>query len=242
MSIKVIRAKDYNEMNELALDIMLRVVKEKPDAVLGLATGTTPLGLYAKMVQDHRQNGTSYAECRAVNLDEYVGLDASNNQSYAYFMRRNLFDYIDIKPENTHIENGLAPDADAECARYNALLSELRQDIQLLGIGSNGHIAFNEPGTPFDSVTHKVALAESTIRDNSRLFMSIDEVPKYAFTMGLSNIMNAKKILILANGVSKAEAVRELVLGEKREAVPATVLQDHPDCTLICEEEAGKYI
>ena len=240
--MKVIKVKNYEEMSEEALKIMLGVVAENPNAVLGLATGSTPLGLYAKMAEDHRNNGTSYAGCRAVNLDEYVGLDASSNQSYIYFMRENLFKNIDIKLENTHIENGTAADKEAECARYNALLNELRQDIQLLGIGSNGHIAFNEPGTSFDSVTHIVDLAESTIKDNSRLFKSIDEVPRQAFTMGLSNIMNAKKVLILANGEGKANAVRELVKGEAREEVPATVLQSHPDCILICDEAAGKFI
>ncbi len=240
--MNIIKVKNYDEMSDKALEVMLEVVRENPDAVLGLATGSTPLGLYARMARDHKENGTSYANCRAVNLDEYAGLPAAHEQSYAYFMRKNLFEHIDIKPENTHIENGTAPDADAECARYNALLSELRQDIQLLGIGSNGHIAFNEPGTPFDSVTHTVQLAESTIRDNSRLFNSIDEVPRSAFTMGLSNIMNAKKVLILANGAGKADAVRELVKGEMRESVPATILQNHPDCTLICDEAAGIYI
>ena len=240
--MKVIKVKNYEEMSEEALKVMLSVVSENPNAVLGLATGSTPLGLYAKMAQDHRENGTSYANCLAVNLDEYVGLDASSDQSYVYFMRENLFKNIDIKLENTHIENGTAADKEAECARYNALLNELRQDIQLLGIGSNGHIAFNEPGTAFDSVTHIVDLAESTIKDNSRLFKSIDEVPRQAFTMGLSNIMNAKKVLILANGEGKANAVRELVKGEAREEVPATVLQSHPDCILICDEAAGKFI
>ena len=240
--MKIIKVKNYDQMSEEALKVILDVVKNKPDAVLGLATGSTPLGLYAKMAEDHRENGTSYAQCHAVNLDEYAGLDISSNQSYVYFMRENLFKNIDIKLENTHIENGKAEDKDAECARYNALLDELPQDVQVLGIGSNGHIAFNEPGTPFDSVTHIVDLAESTIKDNSRLFNSIDEVPRQAFTMGLSNIMNAKKIIILANGEGKAYAVGELVNGEIREEVPATILRNHPDCILICDELAGKYI
>lgn len=240
--MKIIKVKNYEEMSEEALKVVLEVVKNKPDAVLGLATGSTPLGLYAKMIEDHRENGTSYAQCRSVNLDEYVGLDINSDQSYVYFMRENLFKNIDIKLENTHIENGKADDKDAECARYNALLSELHQDLQVLGIGSNGHIAFNEPGTPFDSVTHIVDLAESTIKDNSRLFNSIDEVPRQAFTMGLSNIMNAKKILILANGAGKAYAIGELVNGEIREDVPATILRNHPDCILICDEAAGQNI
>ena len=240
--MQIIKVKNYDQMSEEALKIVLDVVKNKPDAVLGLATGSTPLGLYAKMIKDHKNNGTSYAECRAVNLDEYVGLDVNSDQSYVYFMRENLFKNIDIKLENTHIENGKADDTEAECARYNALLGELVQDIQVLGIGSNGHIAFNEPGTSFDSVTHIVDLAESTIKDNSRLFNSIDEVPRQAFTMGLSNIMNAKKIVILANGEGKAYAIGELVNGEIREEVPATILRNHPDCILICDELAGKYI
>lgn len=240
--MKVIKVKNYEEMSEAAFSVVLEVIKNNPRAVLGLATGSTPLGLYAKMAEDHKKNGTSYAECKAVNLDEYVGLDINSDQSYIYFMRENLFKHIDIKPENTHIENGKALDKDEECARYNALLDELVQDIQVLGIGSNGHIAFNEPGTPFDSVTHIVDLAESTIKDNSRLFNSIDEVPRQAFTMGLANIMNAKKVLILANGEGKAYAVGELVNGEIREEIPASILRNHPDCTLICDELAGKYI
>ena len=240
--MKIIKVKNYDEMSEEALKIVLDVVKNNPNAVLGLATGSTPLGLYAKMSEDHKNNGTSYANCSAVNLDEYVGLDINSDQSYVYFMRENLFKNIDIKPENTHIENGKAEDKEAECERYNALLDELVQDIQVLGIGSNGHIAFNEPGTPFDSVTHIVDLAESTIKDNSRLFNSIDEVPRQAFTMGLTNIMNAKKIIILANGEGKAYAINELVNGEIREEIPASILRNHPDCTLICDELAGKHI
>ena len=240
--MKIIKVKDYEQMSEEAFKIVLDTVHKNPSAVLGLATGSTPLGLYAKMVEDHKANNTSYAACRTVNLDEYVGLDINSDQSYVYFMRENLFKHIDIKLENTHIENGKAEDTAAECERYNQLLASLPQDLQVLGIGSNGHIAFNEPGTPFDSVTHVVDLAESTIKDNSRLFNSIDEVPRQAFTMGLSNIMNAKKILILANGAGKAYAVGELVNGKIREEVPATVLRNHPDCTLICDEAAGKFI
>lgn len=240
--MKIIKVKNYDEMSEEALKIVLDVVKNNPYAVLGLATGSTPLGLYAKMAEDHKNNGTSYAECKTVNLDEYVGLDINSDQSYVYFMRENLFKNIDIKLENTYIENGKANDKEAECVRYNALLDQLVQDVQILGIGSNGHIAFNEPGTPFDSVTHIVDLAESTIKDNSRLFNSIDEVPRQAFTMGLANIMNAKKIVILANGEGKAYAIGELVNGEIREEIPASILRNHPDCTLICDELAGKYI
>ncbi len=240
--MKVIIAKDYEEMSKKAFEVMREVVKGNPRAVLGLATGSTPIGLYKNMIEDHKQNCTSYREIRTVNLDEYAGLDYSSDQSYVYFMRSNLFDYIDIDLKNTNIENGKAADRQAECDRYNRLLEGMQQDIQVLGIGSNGHIAFNEPGTPFGSVTHIVDLAESTIKDNSRMFKSIDEVPRQAFTMGLKNIMNAKKILILANGANKAKAVYGLVKGEVTEAVPASVLQLHPDCTLVCDEAAAALL
>ena len=194
------------------------------------------------MIKDHEENGTSYKEIRTVNLDEYAGLDYSSDQSYVYFMRHNLFDHIDIDLANTNIENGKATDRQKECDRYNALLEEMQQDIQVLGIGSNGHIAFNEPGTPFGSVTHIVDLAESTIKDNARMFASIDEVPRQAFTMGLKNIMNAKKVLILANGANKAKAVYGLVKGEVTENLPASVLQLHPNCVLICDESAASLL
>ena len=240
--MKVIIAKDYEEMSKKAFEVMREVVKGNPRAVLGLATGSTPIGLYKNMIEDHKRNGTSYREIRTVNLDEYAGLDYSSDQSYVYFMRSNLFDYIDIDLKNTNIENGKAADRQAECDRYNRLLEGMQQDIQVLGIGSNGHIAFNEPGTPFGSVTHIVDLAESTIKDNSRMFKSIDEVPRQAFTMGLKNIMNAKKILILATGANKAKDVYGLVKGEVTEAVPASVLQLHPDCTLVCDEAAAALL
>ena len=231
--MKVIITKDYDEMSKKAFEVMAGVVKSDPEAVIGLATGSTPIGLYKNMIKDHNENGTSYKKIKTVNLDEYAGLDVNSDQSYVYFMR-------DLK--NTNIENGKAADREAECARYNALLETMQQDIQVLGIGSNGHIAFNEPGTPFGSVTHIVNLTESTIKDNSRLFKSIDEVPRQAFTMGLKNIMNAKKILILANGANKAKAVYGLVKGEVTENVPASILQLHPDCTLVCDEAAAALI
>lgn len=240
--MKVVITKDYDEMSAKAFEVMAEVVKNNPSAVLGLATGSTPIGLYKNMIKDHKENGTSYKGIKTVNLDEYAGLDYSSDQSYVYFMRDNLFDHIDIDLKNTNIENGKAPDRAAECDRYNALLETLQQDIQVLGIGSNGHIAFNEPGTEFGSVTHIVDLTESTIKDNSRLFERIEDVPRQAFTMGLKNIMNAKKILILANGANKAKAVYGLVKGKVTEAVPASVLQLHPDCVLICDEAAASLL
>lgn len=240
--MKIIITKDYEELSAKAAEIMLEVVRRKPRAVLGLATGTTPLGLYANMIADHKENGTDYSGIRTANLDEYKGLPKTHDQSYAYFMRKNLFDGLGIAPESTNIENGMAEDAAAECARYDALLEALPRDIQLLGLGSNGHIAFNEPGTPFGSGTHVVTLAESTVKDNARLFKDISEVPRQAFTMGIRQIMQAKKVLILASGANKAEAVCKMVKGDVTESVPASVLQLHPDCVLIADEAAAKLL
>lgn len=240
--MKIIIVKDYEKVSDKAFEIMKEVVSGNPEAVLGLATGTTPLGLYARIIADHEENGTSYARVKAANLDEYAGVGKDNVNSYAYFMRKNLFDKIDIKLENTHIENGMALNADAECKRYAELLANMPRDIQVLGIGSNGHIAFNEPGTPFDSVTHTVELAESTVRDNARLFDRIEDVPRKAFTMGLSEIMQAKKILILATGANKADAVYGMIRGEVTEQLPASILRKHPDCVLICDEAAGSRL
>ena len=237
--MKIVITKDYEELSRRGARFFLDAVKANPYAVLGLATGTTPLGLYAHLVADHELYGTSYAHVRTVNLDEYKGLPKTHEQSYAYFMRKNLFDGLDIDPANTNIENGMAADEGAECARYDALLEQLPRDLQLLGLGSNGHIAFNEPGTPFGSNTHVVELAESTVKDNARLFDDISEVPRKAFTMGIRQIMQAKKILILASGANKADAVCKMVKGEVTEQVPASVLQLHPDCVLIADREAA---
>ncbi len=237
--MKIIVTKDYKELSAKAAEVMLGVVKQDPHAVLGLATGTTPLGLYAEMIADHKENGTDYSRVRTANLDEYKGLPKTHPQSYAYFMRKNLFDGLGIAPGQTNIEDGTAKDAAAECARYDALLEALPRDIQLLGLGSNGHIAFNEPGTPFGSGTHTVTLAESTVKDNARLFDDISQVPREAFTMGIRQIMQAKKILILASGENKADAVFKMVKGEVTEQVPASVLQLHPDCILIADRQAA---
>ena len=240
--MKIIVTENYEELSDKAAEAMLAVVKADPSAVLGLATGTTPLGLYARMIRDRAEHGTSYARIRTANLDEYKGLPASHEQSYACFMRKNLFDGLDIAAQNTNIENGMAVDEAAECARYDALLEALPRDIQLLGLGSNGHIAFNEPGTPFGSGTHVVTLAESTVRDNARLFRDIAEVPRKAFTMGIRQIMQARRVLILASGANKADAVRKMALGPVTEQVPASVLQLHPCCTLIGDRAAASQL
>ena len=236
--MKVIVTKNYDEMSEKAFEIVKEVVVNNKNAVLGLATGSTPLGLYAEMIKDHKENGTSYKDVKTLNLDEYAGLGITSDQSYVYFMRENLFKHIDIDLNNTHIENGKAVNRELECENYNKLIEELPRDLQILGIGSNGHIAFNEPGTAFDSETHIVDLTESTIKDNSRLFERIEDVPRQAFTMGLKNIMHAKKIVVLASGANKAKAVYGMLKGPVTETLPASVLPLHPDCTLIVDEAA----
>ena len=226
--MKIIIVENSEEFGKAAFNEVYKVVKNNPSATLGLATGSTPLPLYAEMVKDHHDRGTSYKDVRTFNLDEYVGLPASHKESYVNFMTRNLFSKIDVDMKNVNIPCGTAENVDEECARYSALLKNAVVDIQVLGIGGNGHIAFNEPGTPFDSVTHRVWLTEKTISDNSRFFDSIDEVPKSAITMGIGEIMRAKKILMLASGKNKADAVFRMISGKVDESCPASVLQLHP--------------
>ncbi len=239
--MKIIVVDNYDEMSKKAAEIIGTLVKNNPNAVLGLATGSTPIGTYEQMAIDCK-NGVSYKNVSTVNLDEYVGLTADHDQSYAYFMRTNLFDHIDIDQKNTNLPCGSAKDLEAECNRYNALLASMQQDVQVLGLGSNGHIAFNEPGTPFGAVTRKVDLTESTIKDNSRLFASIDEVPRHALSMGIKNIMQAKSILMLVSGKNKAEAVLGMVKGEVTPNLPASILQLHPFVTVICDKDAASLL
>ena len=191
--MKVVITENYEEMSKKAAEVIKDIVKNKKDAVLGFATGTTPIGLYQELAKANKKGEISFKDVKTVNLDEYVGLPKEHNQSYDYFMKDNLFNHIDIKIENTNLPDGYAKDLDKECARYTALLNSMPQDCQLLGIGSNGHIGFNEPGTAFDSTTHIVNLTENTIKANSRFFDSFDDVPKQALTMGISTILNAKK-------------------------------------------------
>lgn len=240
--MNIIITENYTELSEKAARIIIETVRQKPNAVLGLATGTTPLGLYKRLIADHRENGTSYKQVKAINLDEYKGLTKDHPQSYAYFMQKNLFDHIDIDLKNTYIENGIAIDDQAECKRYDDILEKYPRDIQLLGLGSNGHIAFNEPNTPFDSTTHVVTLAESTVKDNARLFGNISDVPRKAYTMGLKSIMQTRKIVVLANGFNKAEIVSRLMYGSPSEELPASILYNHKDCTVILDEGAASKL
>lgn len=237
--MEIIVAKNLENFNTLASNIVIDLVKKKPDATLGLATGSTPLGVYEAMIMDHILNGTSYKNIKTFNLDEYVGLDKTNDQSYYYFMQHNLFSSLDIDPANINIPNGMAPDLYAECSRYSNLLKNATIDLQILGIGTNGHIAFNEPGTFFDSETHVTTLTPETIEANSRFFKNIKDVPIQALTMGLGEIMKAKKILLLATGKSKVNAIRNLMSGVVTIEQPASVLKRHPNVTVIVDKEAA---
>ena len=240
--IKVIRTKDYDEMSQAAFKVMKDVVANKKDAVLGLATGSSPVGLYKLMVADCQNNGTSYSDIITYNLDEYVGIPQNHPQSYWTFMHENLFDHIDIKPENVHIPTPTA-DLAASCAAYNEQLMAHPADIQLLGIGSDGHIGFNEPGTPFDSTVHIAQLKQSTINDNARFFDDdVNKVPDKAMTMGIANVMNAKKILMVASGSNKAQVIREMVYGQIDKSIPATVLQKHADVILVVDDLAAALL
>lgn len=239
----VVTAKDYDEMSMKAYEAMKKVLTEKPDATLGLATGSTPVGLYKLMIADYEAGKISYKDMTSINLDEYVGLPVTHPESYRAFMNRNLFDHIDIKKENTHVPDGLNPDLAAAADAYTAYIAAHPVDVQILGIGSNGHIAFNEPGTPFDSHTHVVTLKEGTRKDNARFFDNdIDKVPTHAVTMGLQDIMSAKFIILLASGAGKANAVNAMINGPVSENCPASILQTHPNVLVVTDEAAAYYL
>ena len=238
----VVIAEDYDLVSSEAFKIMRSVLtKDKP--VLGLATGSSPVGLYKKMIADHNSNNTSYKNVITFNLDEYIGIPRNHEQSYYTFMHENLFNSLNIPEENIHIPRGDCEDMEAECARYEEELSKYVIDLQVLGIGSDGHIAFNEPGVSFDSLTHVMELTEQTRRDNARFFDDdINEVPTHAITMGLASIMKASKIIVIATGANKADAVYGMVKGPKSSDCPASILQDHDDVTVILDNDAASRI
>ncbi len=231
--MRIIETNSYAEMSRLAAGILGAQVLLKPDCVLGLATGSSPIGAYARLAEDCAAGLLDFSQVRTVNLDEYVGLGPEDPQSYRYFMEQNLFSRVNILPENTHLPNGCAADLPAECARYEALIDSLGgADLQLLGIGHNGHIGFNEPGPDFPRCVHPVALTESTIRANSRLFPRIEDVPTQALTMGIGTILKARRILLIA-GADKGDIIHRALFGPITPQVPASVLQLHPDVTVI---------
>lgn len=237
--MRICQVEDYAAMSRMAADIVASQIMEKPDCVLGLPTGSTPVGAYALLAERQRKGELSFARVRCVNLDEYCGLAPEHEQSYRYFMEKNLFGLVDIRSENTNMPNGLAPDPAAECARYDRLIDGLGGiDLQLLGLGQNGHIGFNEPGPAFIPETHLVPLTDSTINANSRFFASKDEVPRRALTMGIRAIMQARRILVMVSGENKARAVKKAFTGPVVPDVPASILQLHRDVVLVADQAA----
>lgn len=225
-----------------AAELYRALLQRKPDAVLGLATGSTPLGLYAQLVALYRAGEISFAQATSFNLDEYVDLPPTHDQSYRYFMEKNLFSQIDLPQARIHVPSGLDVSEAALAAYDEAIEAAGGIDLQLLGLGGNGHIGFNEPGTPFALGTHVVALTERTRRDNARFFASLDEVPTHAATMGVRTVMHARAILLLAFGRAKAEALAAALTGPVTPDVPASVLQLHPDVTVFCDKEAAALL
>ena len=231
--------KDYNDVSRKAANIMSAQIIMKPDAVLGLATGSTPVGMYRQLIEWYKKGDLDFAKVTSVNLDEYKGLSGDNDQSYRYFMNTNLFDHVNIDKTKTYVPNGLEEDSEKACADYNAIIRSVGGvDMQLLGIGGNGHIGFNEPSDSFAQVTHCVDLTQSTIDANKRFFASEADVPRQAYTMGIGTILQAKKILLVASGEDKAEAVKNTLFGPITPYVPASILQIHPDVTIVADEAA----
>lgn len=238
--MKVIIKNNYDEASLEAFKVMKEVVTSKPNAVLGLATGSTPLGLYKNMIEDHKANGTSYKEVTTFNLDEYVGIDRNHKESYYTFMNQNLFSQIDIPAENVHLPYG---NTQADCDAYEKAMENVQVDVQLLGIGGNGHIGFNEPGTAFTETTHIVELQERTRQDNARFFDNdINQVPTHAITMGIATIMKSKKVLLIATGANKADAVKAMIEGTPDVSCPASALQNHDDVIVILDEAAASKL
>ena len=241
--VNLIIAKDPAEVGRLAADIFQEIIAAKPDCVLGLATGSTPLPLYRELIAREKDGKINFSQCRSANLDEYKGLSGDHPQSYRYFMNENLFNHISIDPANTMVPDGLCADAAAMCADYERAIEAMGGvDIQLLGIGHDGHIGFNEPCDHFPVATHEVELEEITRQANKRFFNSIDEVPTAAYTMGIGTVMAARKVLLLATGKDKAEIIQKSFFGPVTPMVPASILQFHPDVTVIVDEAAASLI
>ena len=236
--MKYIEVDNYEELSKIASNIIASQVILKPNSVLGLATGSSPLGIYSRLIKLYKSGDVDFSKVTTVNLDEYIGLTSDNEQSYRYFMNQNLFEKINIDLRNTYVPNGLCKDVKEECELYDKRIQELGGiDIQLLGIGLDGHIGFNEPDDVFVGDTHLVDLTESTIDANSRFFNDREEVPKRALTMGMKSIIQARKIIIVANGEQKKEILEKAMFGEITPLVPASILQLHPDVTVIYSKE-----
>lgn len=237
--MRIIRTKDYEDMSRKAANIISSVMTLKPDCVLGLATGSSPVGTYKHLIRRYENGDLDFSRVTSVNLDEYKGLDRGNSQSYYYFMRENLFSHVNIRMENTYIPDGTEADSEKACSAYNEILHNVGSvDLQLLGIGHDGHIGFNEPADTFAKETHCVDLTDMTIEANARFFASRNEVPTQAYTMGIQTIMSARKVLMVASGADKAKIIREAFFGPVTPQVPASILQFHPDFILVADEAA----
>ena len=241
--MRIYKATDYNDMSRKAANIISAQIILKPDCVLGLATGSSPIGIYKQLIEWYHKGDLNFSEVKTVNLDEYKGVSDDNPQSYHYFMNYNFFQHINIDTKNTNLPNGLALDTEQECERFNELITQLGGiDLQLLGIGHNGHIGFNEPGESFEKGTHCVELTLSTLEANSRLFGEGEQMPTHAYTMGIKTIMLAKKILLVVSGEEKAEILAKALNGPITPSVPASILQLHPDFTVVVDAKAAKYL
>ncbi len=237
--MKVIKVKNYEELSRTAATIIAGVILSKPDCILGLATGSSPVGAYKTLVDWYKKGDLDFSEVTTVNLDEYRGLTHSNDQSYYYFMNDNLFSHVNIDPAHTHIPDGTEQDAQKACDDFEAIVKNCGgTDLQLLGLGHNGHIGFNEPAEDFPKFTHCVDLTESTIQANARFFDKPEDVPTQAYTMGIGTIMRCKKILVVVSGSDKAQILKKVVQGPVTPQVPGSILQFHPDCTIIADEAA----
>lgn len=241
--MRILVCKDYDEMSQKAAQMILSQITLKPNCVLGLATGSTPIGMYENLVRMYQQGIVDFSEVQTFNLDEYLGLLPTNQQSYHYFMNNHLFDHVNINKNHIHIPNGMADSINEECQRYDQLIEEAGGiDIQVLGIGNNAHIGFNEPTINFEKGTHIVELDESTREANARFFNHMDEVPKRAITMGTGSIFKSRKIMLLATGANKAQAIYDTVYGKVQPEVPSSILQFHNDIVLILDEEAAQLL
>lgn len=237
--MKIIRAKDYNDMSRKAANIISAQVIMKPGCVLGLATGKSPEGIYKQLIDWYSKGDIDFSEVTTINLDEYKGLSRESEQSYWYFMHHHFFDHVNVRPQKINVPDGTNMNVEEECARYDHIIQAKGGiDLQLLGIGIDGHIGFNEPGAAFELGTHCVDLDESTIEANKRYFEKKEDVPRQAYTMGIKTIMQARKVLMVASGKNKADIIRKAFFGPVTPQVPASILQMHPDFTLIGDEEA----
>lgn len=241
--MKVLKTRDYEDMSRKAANIIGAQVTMKPNCVLGLTTGSSPIGTYKELIARYNNGDLDFSNATSVNLDEYKGLSGDHDQSYRYFMNHNFFDHVNIPKERTFVPDGTEPDADKACSAYNAIIKSVGGiDLQLLGLGHNGHIGFNEPTDCFPPVTHCVDLTESTIEANKRFFASVDDVPKQAYTMGIQNIMLARKIVVVVSGADKADILKKVVEGPITPQVPASILQLHPDVTIVADEAAASKL